>query len=119
MKPMPPCSSVQTRVDAVVEIGEVRLGERRVALGSVVDVVERVRGVPPERQRRLDVGDDVGELVLHRLEGADRLAELLARERVARRHVDAAARAAVRVGGEQHEAGVARAVDRARGRARS
>ena len=65
------------------------------------------------------VGDDVGELVLHRLEGADGLAELLARERVARRHVEAAARAAVGVGGEQHEAGVARAVDRGAAAARS
>ena len=31
-----------------------------------------------QRERRLEVGGHVGELVLHRLEGADGLAELLA-----------------------------------------
>ena len=83
VKPMPPCSSVAHARRAVVEVGQVRLGERRVSLRLVADVVEGVRRVPPQRQRRLELGGEVGELMLDGLEGADRLAELLAGQRVA------------------------------------
>src|SRR5689334_6270401 len=50
--------------------------------------------------------------MLHALEATDRLAELLARERVLHRHVEAAARAAVGIRGEEDETSVARAIDR-------
>src|SRR5438034_10861760 len=80
-------------------------------LEALRDVVVGVRRVPPERQRGLELRGEVGELVLDALEAADGLTELLTRERVLDRHVEAAPRAAVGVGGEEHEPRVARPVD--------
>src|ERR1051326_2532631 len=60
---------------AVVEVGQVRLGDRGVTLGALDDVVVGMRGIPPEGESRVELGSEIGQLVLDRLEGADRLSE--------------------------------------------
>ncbi len=88
-------------------IGDVRLRQRRRARRLLEDVVEGVCGIPVETARRLDLDRHVRELVLERLEVADRHAELLARVRVLDRHLDTAARAAEGIGREQDQSRVA------------
>ena len=71
-----------------------------------------MRRVPEERAGRLDVGRDPGDRVLDRLELRDRLAELLARERVGHVEVDQLAGRAEGIRRQQH----ARRVEQAPGR---
>ncbi len=62
-----------------------RLGERCDRDDVVVTLVEGRGGVVGRRLRQLDVDQHVGVLVLHRLEGGDRPAELHAHLRVGQR----------------------------------
>ncbi len=88
--------------DLLRAVGDVGLRERRRARRLGRRVVEGVRRVPPEPARRVDVERHVRELVLHRLELRERLAELLARPDVGGGHAHELVRRAEGVGGEQH-----------------
>src|SRR5438034_301564 len=96
-------------------VADVRLrhrGRERAVLGAAG---ERPRCVVGRRVRVLDLQQHLGALVADRLEGADRLAELLAHLRVLHGHVQAPARGAQHLGGgadgaalEQERQGVRR-----------
>src|SRR5437870_245187 len=62
-------ATVQLRRDArgaIVEVAQVCLGDRGVTLGALDDVVVGMRGVPPEGERGIQLGSEIGELVLDR-----------------------------------------------------
>ena len=63
---------------AIEDVGEMRFGQGGVPGGLVANAVEGMGGVPVERQRGLQLGRQIGELVLDGLKGTDHLAELLA-----------------------------------------
>ena len=84
VKPIPPWSSKAPRATSIARVRDVRLRDRGGALGASAGVVQGVRREPPEPARRLDVGHEVRELVLHRLELRERRAELLPRLRRSR-----------------------------------
>ena len=98
---MPPCTSVAVRTTDVAISAEVRLGEQRHPRRLLGPLIEGVRGVPDQRARRLDLGGHLGAQVLHRLERADRAAELLALLRVGDRHLERAIARAEQVGRER------------------
>src|SRR5713101_1651071 len=62
--------------------------------------VEQRGGAPDQQPRGVEVGRHVGQLELRRLEVGQRLAELLALDHVARRRLQAGARAAQRAGAD-------------------
>src|SRR2546423_4007169 len=99
---------------AVEEIREMSLGQRRVPLGLIMDAIEGMRRVPPQRQRRLEIAGEVGQLMLDRLERTDRLTELHALERIAHRGLEATLGTAECIGREQHRARIERAGKRPR-----
>src|SRR5262245_4403878 len=90
-------------------LAEVRLRERGRARRLLGEMVERVGRVPDQGARGLELERHARELVLQRLEVADRDAERLARLRILDRHLDEARARAPGVRGEQHEPGVAHA----------
>ncbi|PYO25216.1 MAG: hypothetical protein DMD85_04445 [Candidatus Rokuibacteriota bacterium] len=85
----------------VVDVG---LGHRGRELAVLGAAVEGPRGVVGRRVRVLDLEQHLGALVADGLEGADRLAELLAHLRVLHRHVETAARGAEHLCGHAHRA---------------
>ena len=93
-----------------IAIGEVRLREGGEARGFLQGHVPGMSGVPEQATRRLGAHGHVGELVLHRLELRDRLAELLARARVRDGHLDETLRAAESIRRQEHACGVAHAL---------
>jgi hypothetical protein len=64
------------------------------------DLASSRRRAPDHQPRRVELGRHVGELELRRLEVGQRLAELLALDDVARRRLQAGARAAQRAGAD-------------------
>src|SRR5205814_1498632 len=84
-----------------IDVAETRLRDRGGARRLAWPVVVRVRGVPYERARRLDLRDHLRRHVLEGLERADGPAELLAHLRVLDRHLERALGAAEAVGRDQ------------------
>src|SRR2546426_7727263 len=82
--------------DTARGVADVRLGDRRREVVVLGLRVERPRGIVDGRVRVLDLQEHLGALVTDRLEGADRLPELLAHFRIADGHVEAPA------GGAEH-----------------
>src|SRR5208283_2453118 len=88
-------------------VGEMCLGKRGVVLRFGRKMIEGMGRVPVETPCGLDLHRHVCELMLHRLEMADRDSELNARLRVLDRELDTARSAAKGIGGQEDEAGIA------------
>ena len=84
-------------------IGNVRFRHRSGALGFVRDFVQSVGRIPVECTRRFDIERHVRELVLERLEVADRHSKLLARLRVLDGHLHQTRGTAEGVSGQQNQ----------------
>src|SRR5438445_2727806 len=85
---------------AGIRVAETRLGDARGAGMLARAMVERVRRVPHERARGLDLRHHLRRHVLERLERAELPAELLACLRILDRHRERSLGAAEAVGGD-------------------
>ena len=93
--------------DAQKAVGDVALRVCRRPGRVLTALIPRVGCIPGERTAGLAIEREIGELMLERLEMANRSAELLSLLRVVDRELDTALRPADRIGGQQHERRVA------------
>ena len=106
---MPPCSSTAARATSLARAVMCALAIAA-ARGASSGIRSQACAAYQNSPRAGSIcGGHVGELVLHGLELRDRGAELLARLRVLGGHANELPGRAERVGGEQHERGVAHA----------
>src|SRR5438552_8986024 len=96
---------------AGVHVAETRLGDARGTGVLARAMIERVRRVPHERPRGLDLRHHLRRHVLERLERADLPAELLARLRILDRHRERPLGATEAVGGDADRTEVEQALE--------